>query len=141
MRGTIVEVCELDYSSKPVYNLGVSGDHSYVAGGFVVHNCDYLEQADLYGYGEGLYHPAAVPSLIHPHCQCRVETVLKDPEDYGTGNRDLPDEADLDAGDVGEAMRGIEGDRTVTETYAENQTEMLQDQLDAAREVAPGLMG
>jgi hypothetical protein len=102
--------------------------------------CDYLEQADLYGYGEGLYHPAAAPSLVHPHCQCRYETVLKDPEDYGTGNRDLPDEADLDAGDVGEAMRGIEGDRTVTETYAENQTEMLQDQLDAAREVAPSLM-
>jgi hypothetical protein len=103
--------------------------------------CDYLEQADLYGYGQGLYHPAAAPSLVHPHCQCRYETVLKDPEDYGTGNRDLPDEADLDAGDVGEAMRGIEGDRTVTETYAENQTQMLQDQLDAAREVAPGLMG
>jgi hypothetical protein len=38
-------------------------------------------------------------------------------------------------------MRGIEGDRTVTDTYAESQTEMLQDQLDAAREVAPGLMG
>jgi hypothetical protein len=69
-----------------------------------------------------------------------VETVLKDPEDYGTGNRDLPDEADLDAGDVGEAMRGIEGNRTVTDTYAENQTEMLQDQLDAAREVAPSLV-
>ncbi len=103
--------------------------------------CDFLEQADLYGYGEGLYHPAAAPSLVHPHCQCRYETVLKDPEDYGTGNRDLPDEADLDAGDVGEAMRGIDGDRTVTDTYAENQTQMLQDQLDAAREVAPSLMG
>ncbi len=103
--------------------------------------CDYLEQADLYGYGDGLYHPAAAPSLVHPHCQCRYETVLKNPEDYGTGNRDLPDEADLDAGDVGEAMRGIEGDRTVTDTYAEDQTQMLQDQLDAAREVAPGLMG
>jgi hypothetical protein len=37
-------------------------------------------------------------------------------------------------------MRGIEGDRTVTETYAENQVQMLQDQLDAAREVAPSLM-
>lgn len=103
--------------------------------------CDFLEQADLYGYGEGLYHPAAAPSLVHPHCQCRYESVLKDPQDYGTGNRPLPDERELSSTTVGDVMRAMEGDRNVTETYAENQTEMLQDQLDAAREVAPGLMG
>jgi len=102
--------------------------------------CDVMEQKDLFGFGDGLFHPAMAPSLVHPFCQCRYETVLKDPDDYGTGNRPLPDVGDRDPVEVGEALRSIEGDRTVTETYAENQTEMLQDQLDAAREVAPQLV-
>jgi len=103
--------------------------------------CDVMEEADLYGYGPGLFHPAAAPSLMHPHCQCRVESVLKDPEDYGTGNRDLPDELDVSRGQIRETMEGIDGERTVTDAHVRNQTEMLEEHAEAAEEVAPDLMG
>lgn len=102
--------------------------------------CDFLEQADLFGYGAGLYHPAGVPSLVHPHCQCRLETVLKDPEDYGSGNRALPDERELSKTSVGDLLRDMEGERTVTETYAERQTEMLNEHLSAAFEAGREIM-
>lgn len=102
--------------------------------------CDFLEQADLFGYGEGLYHPAGVPALVHPHCQCRVETVLKPPEEYGTPNRSLPDERELSETTVGETLRAMEGERTVTEKYAQRQAEALNQHLSAAFEAGRRMM-
>jgi hypothetical protein len=102
--------------------------------------CDFLEQADLFGYGEGLYHPAGVPALVHPHCQCRVETVLKPPEEYGTPNRELPKERELSETTVGEALQEMEGERTVTEKYARRQTEALNQHLSAAFEAGRRMM-
>lgn len=96
--------------------------------------CDFLEQTDLFGYGEGLYHPAGVPALVHPHCQCRVETILKDRGDYSTSNRPLPEERELSETTVGELLRDMDGERTVTETYAQRQTEMLNEHFSAAFE-------
>ena len=103
--------------------------------------CDVMEEADLYGYGEGLFHPAVAPALVHPFCQCRYETVLKDPEDYGTGNRDLPDQLEVEEGRLRDAMEGIEGERSITDAYVSNQRDMLQEHVDAARGVADQLIG
>jgi hypothetical protein len=103
--------------------------------------CDFLETTDLFGYGEGLFHPAAAPSLVHPHCMCRYESVMKDPEDYGTPSRDLPDQPEVPQTLVDEALKALEGDRTVTEAYAKSQTEMLDEHLDAAFSVAEQLQG
>jgi len=103
--------------------------------------CDVMEEADLYGYGEGLFHPAAAPSLMHPHCQCRYETVLKDPEDYGTRNRDLPDSAEVSEGAMRDALNGIDGERSITDAYVSSQSDMLQEHVNAAEGVAPALMG
>ena len=102
--------------------------------------CDVMEEADLYGYGEGLFHPAAAPTLMHPHCQCRYETVLKDPEDYGTGNRDLPESAEVSEEAMRDALSGIDGERSITDAYVSSQSDMLQEHVDAAEEVAPSLM-
>jgi hypothetical protein len=102
--------------------------------------CDFLEQADLFGYGEGLYHPAGVPALVHPHCQCRVENVLKPPEEYGTPNRELPEERELSETTVGEALREMEGERTVTERYAQRQAEALNEHLSSAFEAGRRMM-
>jgi hypothetical protein len=102
--------------------------------------CDFLEQTDLFGYGEGLFHPAGVPALVHPHCQCRVETVLKAPEEYGTSNRALPDERELSETTVGDLLQGMEGERTVTDAYAQRQTEMLNEHFSAAFEAGRQIM-
>lgn len=102
--------------------------------------CDFLEESDLYGYGPGLFHPAVAPSLVHPHCQCRYESILKEPEDYGTPNRTLPDEREVSETTVENVMKAMDGDRTVTDRYVETQTKQLQDHLDAARDVADQLV-
>jgi hypothetical protein len=103
--------------------------------------CDFMEAADLQGYGAGLYHPAAAPSLVHPWCQCRFEKSFKEPEDYGTGNRELPPERELSSTDVEDLLQDLDGPRTITESYVESQRQMAQEHLDAARSVAEELMG
>lgn len=59
---------------QPVYNLEVSDDHSYVAGGFVVHNCEPLDGAEA-GLDEafpgGYMDPPA-----HPSCRCSIGLVF-----------------------------------------------------------------
>ena len=102
--------------------------------------CDFLEQTDLFGYGEGLYHPAGVPALVHPHCQCRVETVLKDGGDYSRSNRPMPEERELSESTVGDLLREIGGERTVTDKYAQRQTEMLNEHFAAAFEAGRQIM-
>jgi len=102
--------------------------------------CDFMESADLQGYGEGLFHPAAAPSLVHPWCQCRYEKVFKEPEEYGTPNRNLPPEQELEEDDVETKLNELEGDRTITEKYVQSQRKMAQEHLDAARGVAEQVM-
>jgi len=103
--------------------------------------CDVMEQTDLYGFGEGLFHPAVAPSLVHPFCQCRYEKVLKDPADYGDGNRDLPDELDATEELIQDALDRLEGERSITDAYVSSQRDMLQEHVDAARSVADDLLG
>jgi len=102
--------------------------------------CDFFENTDVQGYGEGLFHPAAAPSLVHPHCQCRYEKVYKEPENYGTPNRDLPPEQELSEDEMQERLDELEGDRSITEKYVQRQREMAQEHLDAAHNVADQLM-
>jgi len=103
--------------------------------------CDFLEAADVQGYGPGLYHPAAAPSHAHPFCQCRYEKVFFDPEDYGSGMRDLPRERELSETDVEDLLTDLEGNRSITEKYVKRQREVAQQHLDAARSVAEELVG
>lgn len=45
----------LTATGEEVFNLEVEDDHSYVAGGLVVHNCDLLAAQNLHGLGPGVY--------------------------------------------------------------------------------------
>lgn len=58
-----------DSKGEFVFNLEVEDDHTYVAGGLVVHNCDVHARANLFGLGPGNYPKAKAPRPpFHPHC-------------------------------------------------------------------------
>ena len=68
-----------DIRHQPVYNLEVADDHSYVAGGFVVHNCEPMDGQEvklgepfLTGDGREIMRPTA-----HPQCRCAVGLIFK----------------------------------------------------------------
>lgn len=76
-RHAIVE--SLPATGEPVYNIEVEDDHSYVANGVVVHNCDLLAAQNLYGLGKGVYPSAkACPWPAHPNTLSFVEMVFAD---------------------------------------------------------------
>lgn len=52
---------------EPVFNLEVEDDHSYVANGLVVHNCDLHAHANLHGLGPGIYPFGKSPWPAHPN--------------------------------------------------------------------------
>ena len=89
--------------------------------------CTVLEKQDIHGFGPGLYHPSRCPSHPHPHCMCRVETVLREPQDYGDPtSRSIPGKPEVSEGQMREALESLEGDRTVTEAYARSQRQMFE---------------
>jgi hypothetical protein len=97
--------------------------------------CDVLAVADLHGYGSGIYHPKTVPSLPHPHCECRQRTILKSESDFFSGeSRDIPDEPNLEFGEVKRLMEDMEGERTITEAHVANQLGMLRNVINAVWE-------
>lgn len=54
-------------------------DHSYVAGGWVVHNCDLLAEQNLYGLGKGVYPSREkTPWPAHPNTLSFLQIVFKD---------------------------------------------------------------
>lgn len=59
-----------------VFNIEVEGDHTYVANGFVVHNCDLLANQNLHGLGPGGYPPDGVPATPHPGCTCTQTAII-----------------------------------------------------------------
>jgi hypothetical protein len=68
-------ITRLDTQCKPqttVYNLEVEEDHTYVANGFLVHNCPLCLAMD--GREFGLDEPFAQ----HPNCRCTAIPLLKD---------------------------------------------------------------
>jgi hypothetical protein len=57
----------------------VADDHSYVAGGWVVHNCDLLAAQNLYGLGPGVYPSREkTPWPAHPNTLSFVQMVFDD---------------------------------------------------------------
>lgn len=46
---------KLPATGEEVFNLEVQDDHSYLANGLVVHNCDLLAAQNLHGLGPGVY--------------------------------------------------------------------------------------
>lgn len=78
-------VAYVDYSihrieptGETVFNLEVEEDHSYVAGGFVVHNCDMYAAANLHGLGPGVYPQGAHPYPAHPETLSYLTVVFVD---------------------------------------------------------------
>jgi hypothetical protein len=97
--------------------------------------CDVLATADLYGYGAGLYHPATVPALPHPHCECSIETVLKDVSEWFSGDsREVPGEPDLKYGRVRSMMEEAEGERSLTQDYLERTQNDMRRVLSAVHD-------
>jgi len=96
--------------------------------------CDVLAQADLYGWGPGLYHPSTVPALPHPWCECRIEVTTKRPSQRPTGSeeREVPDRPEDVP--VQTIMEETDGERTVTEAHAEAQREMIDRALRMGHE-------
>ena len=89
--------------------------------------CTMFEKRDIHGFGPGLYHPSRCPSHPHPHCMCRVETVLREPQDYGgPTKRSIPDQPNLSEKQMREALASLEGERTVTDAYAQRQRQMFE---------------
>ena len=69
----------LPATGEPVYNIEVEDDHSYVANGLAVHNCDLLASQNLYGLGPGVYPSAsACPWPAHPNTLSFVVMVFAD---------------------------------------------------------------
>lgn len=67
---------ELTTTDPHVFNLEVAEDHTYFAGGILVHNCDVLASQDLDGLGPGGYLPGNVPSTPHPSDLCSVSPIV-----------------------------------------------------------------
>ena len=89
--------------------------------------CTVLEKQDIHGFGPGLYHPSRCPSHPHPHCMCRVETVLREPQDYGgPTKRSIPGQPNVSDERMREALESLEGDRTVTDKYVKSQRQMFE---------------
>ncbi len=78
-------VDKLDATGEEVFNLEVEGDHSYVANGIVVHNCDLLAEQNVHGLGPGVYPTREqTPWPAHPNTLSFVVMVFEDditPED------------------------------------------------------------
>ncbi len=58
-----------------VFNLEVSEDHTYVANGLLVHNCDMYADQDSHGIGAGCYPADSVPTS-HANCLCSVSPLV-----------------------------------------------------------------
>lgn len=101
--------------------------------------CDVFEQADIYGYGSGLFHPATVPSLPHPYCECEQSVVLKPLSEWGSEDRPIPDDPDLNEDFVQDAMAGVDGNRTVTDSHVKHQTDMAGAVLNAVHDSPRGV--
>lgn len=69
----------LPATGEEVFNLEVEDDHTYVANGIVVHNCDLLATQNLYGLGAGVYPSIAASGWpAHPNTLSFLVVVFKD---------------------------------------------------------------
>lgn len=77
---------KLPATGEEVFNLEVQDDHSYVANGLVVHNCDLLAAQNLHGLGAGVYPDRArCPWPAHPNTLSFVVMVFA--EEVGDAER------------------------------------------------------
>ncbi len=66
-----------------VYNLEVEEDQSYIANGFVVHNC-----AICWGL-DGKVFSVKIPPAAHPNCRCAILPALEDAGNQAPGEGDF----------------------------------------------------
>jgi len=64
----------VEYASRKTWVKGVAWHRSAGHGVCISGECDEYEQSDLYGLGDGVYPPSAIP-LSHPNCQCYITIV------------------------------------------------------------------
>jgi hypothetical protein len=89
-------------------------------------SCDVLARADLYGFGDGLYHPKTVPAHPHPNCECSVEVVTRDPSEWSTQPNARPEGFQLDPENVQAILQQVKNDvgspRSLTPAHIERVT-------------------
>lgn len=106
---TIVE--KLPATGEEVFNIEVADDHSYVANGLVVHNCDLLAAQNLYGLGAGVYPTAKeTPWPAHPNTLSFVQMVFADEvtDADRAGKETVTDAMGRMGADVREGILGVE---------------------------------
>jgi hypothetical protein len=91
--------------------------------------CDVLRDADLFGYGSGVYHKRVAPSLPHPACACHLSAVLLRPAEWGRPPRAVPKQVLV----RGAAVRKIVGEDK-TDAFVAGQAKMINRKLRAAYE-------
>jgi hypothetical protein len=100
---------------EPVYNLEVQDDHTYVANGLVVHNCDLFATQNLHGLGEGVYpDEQTCPWPAHPNTLSFVNAVYEgDVTDADRAGKETPLQAlnrlsaDVRAGVLGQEKAAL----------------------------------
>lgn len=80
-------------------------------------SCDVLARQDLYDFGPGLYHPRSVPSHPHANCECEIEVVTKDPQDWGKTTRERPDAFDINEKELRSDLQDLPGERSITDAH------------------------
>lgn len=100
--------------------------------------CDIVAEADLHGFGAGVYHKATAPSLLHPFCQCRVVAVLREPSAWDDPPRDVPTPRPVPAGladrTMQQATATADNPRTITPKHIDRQRRMAEEALQAAHD-------
>ena len=66
-----------EYASKKSWVKGVKWHRSAGHGICTSGECDEYEQSDLYGLGDGVYPPSAIP-ISHANCQCYITIVPRE---------------------------------------------------------------
>jgi len=128
-------------AGEVVYNLGVEEDHSYIANGIAVHNCDILSSQDAYGLGSGVYPPEGVPLYPHPNDMCYTTRVIKPKSEWGKKRKPVNIKDDFTFKHPEEttyldATRRVEVTEKITEHYAdtvEAQFRAMMDNIVGAR--------
>jgi len=87
-------------------------------------SCDAFADADIYGFGAGLYHPGQAPSLAHPHCACTLQAVVARPAEWGDPKPPMQPLKTISE----DGMKSILGE-DATEAYVKSQSRMMNNKI------------
>lgn len=97
--------------------------------------CDGLKELNLHGFGPGIYYPATVPSLPHPHCQDYVTRIMRPPENWGDPKRTPVIPRVPGAEEVRKAMEAV-NTRPGAKPVSKIKTDNIRIQVEQATQIA-----